>query len=67
MTDDNLSADADSDAVQPSKDDFSLMIKNHEDFGWPLLPKRGDTSLKDAKGIIRAYVMAIYRELSHYH
>ena len=67
LTDDNLSEDALSDDGQISKENYSDKIKDHREFGWPLLPRRGDISLKDAKGIIHAYVTASYRELSHNH
>jgi hypothetical protein len=44
------------------KNDISTMIKYHEEFGWPLIPKRGNVQLKQLKAIVRTYVMAMYRE-----
>jgi hypothetical protein len=42
------------------------LIEFHEEFGWPLLPKRGDKPLKKLKAFTRAYATATYRELSYY-
>lgn len=60
---DNESEDEDSDGERPTKkNDLASTIETEQKFGWPLIPARGDKSLDDLKGTIRAYVTAIYRK-----
>jgi hypothetical protein len=59
VTDDNYE---DSNEEPQPKYDVSSLIKSHQEFGWPLIPKRSDKRLEELKAILRAYVIATYRE-----
>jgi hypothetical protein len=60
LIDDDTSDDDGEERQQ--KNDPSSLIESHEEFDWPLIPQKGDTSLDQAKSVIRAYVTATYRE-----
>jgi hypothetical protein len=50
------------DANPSFKKDPVVEIPMHEDFGWPLIPRKGDNTLQKSKSVIRAYVTSTYRK-----
>ena len=60
--DDEDSDDEGGDDAMKKRNDAPHVIKNDTEFGWPLIPKRGDMTLDQLKRVIRAYVTATYRE-----
>jgi len=60
---DDDSEEEDSDNEAPKKKlDLASTIDTDPKSGWQLIPARGDKSLDDSKGTIRAYVTATYRK-----